>query len=601
MLDLSRLSPAQRACVVADDGPLLFVAGPGSGKTTVLAARVAYLVDAAKVRPDGVLAITFATKAAHELRARLAGLLGADAQYLYVSTLHALGLRIVRQWSEELGYGPGPLVVYGDGDARAALRLVAEEQGLDLERFPLDDLVVRVERYRLGGDTGALDLAQIQPLAEAYARLLRRRGAVDFAAMLALPLRLFAERPTVLQVLQDAYGYVLCDEFQDLSASQYALVRNLAAGHRNLTAVGDPAQVVYGWRGADARFMRAFQLDFPEARLVRLTENFRSTRRIVEAANALGAHLREHYPLETANPAGDDLRLYPATNERDEASFIVDEITRLRDGGFVERLGEIAVLFRTNHLGHELALAFRQRRIPYRVPGRGDLFRHREVQDALAYLRLAHHPGDAAALDRIASIPLQRSTRARTAIAALGADLQTRASRLSPAQLLDLALDLSGYRAWVAGQPDGPSRVAHLVALRDLAGRAVADLATWLADIALGEDAPSGDEADQVVLSTVHAAKGGEWRVVFVVGMEEGLLPHARALLDPDNAAIEGEEKVAYVALTRARARLYVSYCRNRSRGDRSEERQPSRFLQGLSFEPVSRAVRSRSHQEKEP
>jgi DNA helicase-2/ATP-dependent DNA helicase PcrA len=621
VLDLSRLSSAQRQAVVAGDGPLLIVAGPGSGKTTVLAARIAYLVTSRGLPPTSVLAITFATKATRELRTRLGGLLGAVARGVDVTTFHAFGLRVVRQWSEVLGWGPGPPAVYGADEARRVLRDVAGELGVDLERWPLSELAAHLERHRLAAEPGPIPSGlQLAALAERYEAVLRRRGAVDYPAMLAQPLRLFAERPAALRVLQDTYRHVLCDEFQDVCAAQYRLLQLLAERRRNLVVVGDPLQTLYEWRGADSRLLLAFERDFPEARVVRLDQNFRATGRLVDLANALGAPLPYGRRLWTDNPPGEPARLHVAADEQAEAAFVAAEIARLCAEGEVDGPGEVAVLYRTNAQAHRLALALRKRRLPYRVRGPGDLFARREVRDAVAYLRLAHCPDDAAALARIVNVPPRRLSRlaetlhaspvpvrelpalARSygaaavasaeALVALIAELHACSTDWPPAALLDLALDQSGYGAWLRGQPAGAARLAGLAALRALAAHAEGALSAWLAELQLGEDVAPGD-AEGVVLTTIHGAKGGEWRVVFVAGLEEGLLPHARALLHdaPAGEGVEAERRVAYVAVTRPREGLYLLCCRTRRRGARSEPRRPSRFLRGLPLDHVERAA----------
>lgn len=629
MLDLSRLSEAQREAVLAPDGPLLIVAGPGSGKTTVLAARIAYLVTARHVAPSSVLALTFTTAAARELRARVVGMLGAAGRGVDALTFHAFGLRVVRMWSDELGFGPGPVSVYGEHDALAVLREVAEGHGMELDSWQLTDLECRVERVRLDG-AEYTDDEELRPLAHAYEALLRRRGAVDYAAMLALPLRLFRERPEALRLYQDTYRHVMCDELQDVCAVQYALLRLLADRHHNLVVVGDPAQTLYGWRGADVRLLLGFQRDFPDAQILTLDESFRSTGQMVELANALGSPLQYSRRLWTQNPPGEPAVVFVAGDERDEAEFVARNVERLRTEGAIREYGEVAVLYRTNGQAHELAIAFRLRGIAYRVRGNGDLFARREVQDAVAYLRLAHNPHDSAALARIVNVPPRRLARIAdvlrkhpvgiedlTALASRhGAAAETSADSLvalvgelhrqsasdSAALLLDLALDRSGYRHWVGQQRDTATRMANLAVLRTLAERTDEDLGTWLAELQLGDgptDAP--DDHDRVLLTTIHGAKGREWRVVFIVGMEEGLLPHTRAFLAPERSdgsssataesGIEEELRVAYVAVTRPRERLFLSWCQERQRGDRVERRAPSRFLQTLPPQLLARAA----------
>ncbi len=629
MLDLTRLSASQREAVLAADGPLLIVAGPGSGKTTVLAARIAYLITARQVPPSSILALTYTTAAARELRARVVGMLGAAGRGVDALTFHAFGLRVVRMWSEELELGPGPVSVYGEHDARALLREVAEGLGMELDPWQLADLESQVERLRLNGAACTYD-AELHPLADAYEAFLRCRGAVDYAAMLALPLGLFRERPDALRLYQDTYRHVMCDELQDVCAAQYALLRMLAGLHQNLVVVGDPAQTLYGWRGADVRLLLGFQRDFPDAQIVTLDESFRSTGQMVEIANALGSPLPYSRRLWTQNPPGEPAVVFVAGDERGEAEFVARTIKRLRAEGAIGEYGEVAVLYRTNGQAHELGFAFRLGGIAYRVRGDGDLFARREVQDAIAYLRLAHNPRDGAALARIVNVPPRRLGRLADALrkhpvgigdlTALarrhGAAAETSAANLvtligelhrqsasaSAALVLDLALDQSGYGHWVSQQRDAATRIANLAVLRSLAERADEDLGGWLAELQLGDGPPDApDDHDRVLLTTIHGAKGREWRVVFIVGMEEGLLPHARAFFAPEgpdgsNAAtaesgIEEELRVAYVAVTRPRERLFLSWCRERQRGDRVERRAPSRFLQTLPPQLLARAA----------
>jgi DNA helicase-2/ATP-dependent DNA helicase PcrA len=402
---------------------------------------------------------------------------------------------------------------------------------------------------------------------------------------------------------------------------QWRLLRLLAERHRNLVVVGDPCQTLYGWRGAEVRFLLNFQRDLPDAKVLRLGQNFRSTRRIVDLAEALRRPLGYGAQLWTDSPPGPPARIHVAADERAEATFVAAELQRLVSEGLVEGLGEIAVLYRTRSQSFELARAMRERQIPYRVRGGGDFFEAGAVRDAIAYLRLAHNPADSAALAAIVNTPPRRlgrlveRLRRQTATVAelpnlaapLGAaavtgalelvglveDLHARASVLRPAALLEIALERSGYRVWLAGQAEGKERLHHLADLSQLIAEAGADLETWLADMALGENASAVEVHDRVHLSTIHRAKGGEWRAVFVVGVEEGLLPHRRALAggSPAGSGAEDELRAAYVAVTRPRELLYLTRCRARGTGDRVMLRRPSRFLSLLPEEHLERAA----------
>lgn len=629
MLDLSRFGPEQRHAVLAPDGPLLIVAGPGSGKTTVLAARIAYLILSRQTPPTSILALTFATKAARELRARLAGLLGDPGNEVDVMTFHAFGLRITRQWSEELGFGLGPLAVYSDRESRALLLEALGRLDMRLDGRPLAEWIAEVTQLRLtveeSNPTDALRL-----VVHTYEDLLRQRSAIDYAAMLRLPLRLFGEQPVALRLYQDAYRHVLVDEFQDVCGAQYELLRRVAERHRNLVAVGDPRQAIYGWRGANVRSLHRLRQDFPETRVLSLDQNFRSTGRIVALANALARPLGGFPPLWTDNPPGVRAVVFAAADEQSEAAYVASEITRLEAGQQIEHLGEVAILYRTNRQANELIVALRQCRLPYRVRGGSDLFARREVRDVIAYLRLAHSPADTAALARIVNVPPRRlghlaeslqdqpcttdqlparaqhcgQAAVESGVTLVGVinDLHEQASHLPPARMLDLVVERSGYRAWAASKSDGAVQLSSLTDLRRLAERAEGSLGDWLAELQLGEDtSPVADDTGRILLTTIHGAKGGEWSVVFVVGVEEGLLPHARAtgigqrqdngIRPLEEAAIDAELRIAYVAVTRPRERLYLTCCRQRRRGERDEPRVPSRFLRALPTDLLTPAA----------
>lgn len=629
MLDLSRLAAEQRRAVLAPDGPLLIVAGPGSGKTTVIAARIAYLILSRRIPPTSILALTFAAKAARELRARLGSLLGASGHAVDVMTFHAFGLRVVRQWSEELGLGLGPLAVYGDGEARSLLLEASERLRMPQDGQTLGDLFASVARLRLA--VGAAEsVTVLHPLVREYEDLLRQRGAIDYPAMLSLPLRLFNELPSALRLYQDAYRHVLVDEFQDVCGAQYELLRRLAERHRNLVAVGDPRQALYAWRGADIRFLQRLQADFPDTQLLTLDQNFRSTWQIVGLANSLATSLGSLSPLWTDNPQGIRPVHFVAADERSEAAYVASEIVRLKLERAVDDLGDVAVLYRTNRQAQELIVALRESRQPYRVLGGGDLLTRRAVRDAVAYLRLAFNPGDMAALRRIVNVPPRRLERLAEAmrdrpcgvdqlaaladrygpatrqsaadLAELIRTLHEQVRHLPPDRLLDLVLEQSGYRAWIANTTDGDAHLRWLAELLRLAKRAESGLGDWLAELQLGEEPEaSADDAGRVVLTTIHGAKGGEWSVVFVTGVEEGLLPHFRAAaVSPSGApetrqyaetGVQDELRVAYVAVTRPRDRLYLTSCRQRRMGDRIEPRAQSRFLRDIPAELLTRAA----------
>ena len=631
--------------IQAGDGPLCVLAAPGSGKTTTLAGRIAYLVLERHVPATSILAITFTTAAATAMRQRLSGVLGPLAHQVDIATFHALGLRLIRQWSQQLGYGAVP-AVYGRDDARAVLREAAEGLGLavaqDDRRRPADPWAVSlgrmaavVERFRLGAMpkasaeqelVGGFDPDLLGPLSEAYDTLLLQRRAVDYAAMLAVPARLFVCHPPALEVTQDAYRCVLVDEFQDTSALQYALLRQIVARHQNLLVVGDPAQCIYMWTGAQPHHLVQFAEQYPDAITVVLDQNFRSTGHLVALGNAIAAPLGTRPDCWTANAAGVPARLHAANDEAAEARFVAAEIGRLVNTGQIAHAGQVAVLVRTNAQTEALALALRAAKIPYHVRADSALLERPEVRDVVAYLRLAHSPADGPALARIVDTPPRRlrpieqalrrapvptadlpdwaqrrggppARRRVEALLALVEDLHHQTQGQPPAEALTVVLERTGYRTWAATGAGSEARLASLDALgRLLATSGAPDLGTWLTDLHLGDvDAQAPDQARAVTLSTIHRSKGLEYPVVFLTGAEDGLLPLG-AGAGRETASDEEERRLAYVAVSRPQVLLYMTYCRTRrpvQEGELGppERRRPSRYLYTLPTAVVERVA----------
>jgi len=418
---------------------------------------------------------------------------------------------------------------------------------------------------------------------------------------------------------------VLADEAQDLDPTQWALIELLAAQHRNLVVVGDPVQAVYTWRGADVRRLLGFSEQYPDARIVRLNHSHRATRHLVELANALSDLLAYRPGLVTDNPAGPVAKLLIADDEHSEAAFVAHQIGALVDRGLLDHPGHAAVLYRTAAQADVLASAMRTAGVPYTTHGHTDLFRQRVVRDALAYLRLACNPGDRLALSRALEAPPRGLGRLAAVLVeepatllelpalaeAFGPAVTASAAALvptvcallaeairgaSPAAILESALDRSGYRAWLERHHDGPARLRTLARLQAIAQRADVGLGEWLDALAIGEDVdPAELHLEATRLSSIHTGKGREWRAVFLPGLEESVLPHYRAIRSrdggTDDAAVEEELRVLYVALTRPRERLFLSYCRQRSVGGRLETRQPSRWLYALPPELLAPAA----------
>src|SRR5713101_54888 len=609
-------TPAQQAAISAGDGPLGIIAGPGCGKTTVLAARIAHLVRERGADPASILVVTFTAEAARRLRHEVSRQLDSPAADLAIHTLHAFGRKVIDTWPGKFGLEHSPTVVHGD-EARDLLTRAATQLGWDLSSISPNELAAAVDRCRLDVDVRSETDDSLAALAAAYDEQLQRRGAIDFPAMLSWPLRLLREDAQVRHVLQSASHWMLVDEVQDLAPVQLALVQLLAEGHGNLTVAGDPAQSIFTWLGADPGFLLDFPRLYPGAASFTLNHNHRSTAHLVELANSLGDLLDQPHRMATDNPAGPLAHLVAAEDSQTEAELVAHQVGALLDRGLLEHPGDAAVLYRTNAQADVLAAALRAAGVPYRMHAHADLFGERVVRDLLAYLRLANNPADRAALGRIADRPRRGLGRLQATLLAeptTVAELQALASQFepqvmaaaatlaalvyqlhaaacsgtSPAKLLDQILDASGYGVWLERRPDRVLQLEVVRRFRAVVQRAEVSLGEWLDALAMGEEVDVAAQHEATQLCSIHQSKGKEWRAVFLSGVEEGLLPHHHAL--QDDSALDGELRLLYVALTRVRERLYVSYCRQRERGGRVVSRQPSRWLYALPSELLTQA-----------
>jgi DNA helicase-2/ATP-dependent DNA helicase PcrA len=646
------LNPQQEAAVRHPGGPLLVLAGAGSGKTRVLTARIAHLIEQGGVAPSRIFAVTFTNKAAGEMRARVAALLGAEPRGLWIGTFHALSARLLRREATLLGFGPN-FTIYDQDDSEALLKRLVEERGLSPKAYPPRALHAVISaaknRMRSPDDLAASAETPLERVAaELYAALgpaLRRANAMDFDDLLLHPLALFRAHPDRLAAWQRRFDHVLVDEFQDTNAAQYELVRSLAGAHRNLCVVGDDDQAIYRWRGADVRHMLAFPQDFPDATVIKLEQNYRSTQVILDAANGVIAENTQRLgkTLFTARAGGEPVTLLAAADERDEAEWLAAELARRAAETAVGYEG-MAILYRTNAQSRPFEEALRFRGIPYRLVGAVSFYERREVKDLLAYLRLLANPADDEAFARIVNVPrrglgeasLAQLVRAATQwglplveaarraervpelrpnvreafreLVALLDALRARWARADPATALEQVMAAVGYAAHLADE--GPEGVERLENVEEL----LAGAAEWAAGAAAGDDDAAGDggtatllerylaqaalvtPADQgagalhgVTLMTVHMAKGLEWPVVALTGLEDGLFPLARAAGEP--GGLEEERRLCYVGLTRAREKLYLSWARTRYRHGRLELSEPSRFLAALPARAVEERV----------
>ena len=630
------LNPAQREAVEHVHGPLLVLAGAGSGKTRVLTMRIAALIDRHGVPPERIFAVTFTNKAAGEMKHRIGQLLNRDPSGLWIGTFHALSARLLRREAELLGFSR-QFTIYDEDDRLSLIRRLMDQRGHSVKQFPPKAVqsLISAAKNRMVPPSQLASASPFDRLAEVasevYAALgpaLRAANAMDFDDLLLHPLTLFRERPDRLRAYQSRFNFILVDEFQDTNRAQYDLIRQLGA-HGNVAAVGDDDQSIYGWRGADVRNMQEFLKDFPGARLVRLEENYRSTQVVLDAANGIIAENsgRIGKTLTTRRRGGESVTLVAAADERDEAEWVVRELQK-RSAAADWQYREMAVLYRTNSQSRALEEAFRRAGVPYRLVGAISFYERREVKDLLAYLRLVSNPADDEAFLRAVGVP--RRGLGETSLATLGRaatqwnkalletariadrvpelrpnvreafrnfarliDTAVQKRELPPADLLEQIIRAIDYEALLHAEgPEGADRwenVRELVASAANWSEVVAvdtengetPLERFLAEAALlsAVDKEEGEE-EGVTLMTLHTAKGLEWPVVVMTGMEHGLFPLARAEEQP--AGLEEERRLCYVGLTRAKDKLYLTWARARRRGGELRPGIASRFLKAI-------------------
>ena len=632
---LEGLNPAQLMAVTHPDGPLLVVAGAGSGKTRVLTHRIAWLVREKGLSPFAILAITFTNKAADEMRSRVGQLVGRVAQRMWVSTFHSACVRILRREAPLLGYQPS-FSIYDQADAVRLTGYVVRDLGLDIKKFPpravhaaisgAKNELLSATAYAERARRSSIFERKIADVYQEYQRRLVTANAMDFDDLLLLTVQLFRAHPEVLEAYRERFLHVLVDEYQDTNQAQNELILQLAGGHHQVTVVGDSDQSIYGWRGADVRNILEFEHAFPDATVVVLDQNYRSTQRILDAANAVISNnlARKPKDLWTSRDGGEQLVRYVAEDEHDEGSWLAAEIVRLRrDEGY--RWGDVAVFYRTNAQSRAIEEELVRQGVPYKVVGGARFYERREVKDMLAYLHAIANPDDEVSLKRILNVP--RRGVGDTSVARLdawaaahgvafsealahaqeagltGKALTGTASFLAlmselramlagdeeaggrppagPAELLQAVLDRTNYLQELRSQAGSPLEIEGRVEnVEELLGAAteVGTLADFLTEVSLVADTDEVDEDDSnVTLMTLHTAKGLEYPVVFMTGLEEGVFPHLRSLGEPEE--LEEERRLCYVGVTRARERLYISYAWCRSLWGQTQYNPPSRFV----------------------
>ena len=650
------LNPAQRAAVEATEGPLLVLAGAGSGKTRVLTSRIAYLVGVCGIPAEQILAVTFTNKAAGEMKERVEKLLGPAMGDITIGTFHSIGVRILRREIGHLQRSRG-FVIYDDGDTVGLLKEILNAEGLDPKVHDPRRVRWQIDQWKNAGllphaaADRATDLDQelMARLYGIYQRKLADADALDFGDLLLLTAELFRKHPRVLEHYQRRYQYILVDEYQDTNGVQYGLVSQLANAHRNLCVVGDPDQSIYAWRGADIRNILDFEQDYADATVIKLEQNYRSTQPILSGASAVisNNYDRKDKELFTDREGGAPIRFYEAEDDREEARFVV---RRLLEANRAEDVpyGRIAILYRTNAQSRVFEEELLKYDVPYTIVGGQRFYERAEIKDVMAYLRLLVNPKDDQALRRIVNKPARgigktsfervealAAERGIPLFQALRVAVETKAAGRSTARMAAFLDLMDGFANLLAGfelddliahvldgtgyiraleKEDTPESEARLDNLRELlssardfhalneeelAGEERSELELYLDQVALISDLDGYENReDRVSLMTVHSAKGLEFPIVFLVGMEERVFPHASS--SRDEVGLEEERRLCYVAMTRAMEHLFLTCAAERFRyGDRSYQ-SPSRFLQEIPEELVEtigtavRAARSR-------
>ena len=641
---LAELNPAQKEAVEKITGPVLILAGPGSGKTRVIAHRVAYLIKVCGVSPHCIMAVTFTNKAAREMEERLHRLVSSQVKDLTLGTFHAICARILRREGRAIGVDYG-FVIYDEEDQLALLKRATQGVGLDPKQYAPQAIhsAISAAKSRMLTPQDYIQRGSsyfdevVGRTYERYQQLLTESNALDFDDLLMKAVRLFKMSPEILSKYQARYRHILVDEFQDTNLVQYQMVKQLGEKYRNICVVGDPDQSIYSWRFADLRNILNFERDYPEAKVVLLEQNYRSTKKILEAASYIISANEQRKPLGlwTNNEPGELITVVETYTEQEEAQFVVSEVERLVGQGEVN-LGGCAVMYRTNAQSRALEEAFVRYGTPYKLVAGTRFYERREIKDIIAYLRLIQNPRDSVSFLRIINVPQRgigqrtlsqlsawarsrgvslyealqamattkeesesqkppfnsRTTKALTGFLNLIEEFIVRSQKLNLVDLFDLVIKSSSYRQYILNAPDGEERWDNILELRTVAQqygdlKSGEGLAAFLEGVTLVSDVDGFDESvDAVTLITLHQAKGLEFPVVFIVGIEEGLLPHFKSFDDPEQ--MEEERRLCYVGVTRAKKRVYLVRAFRRSLMGSSTVNEPSRFLKDIPRHLIS-------------
>ncbi len=633
---LKDLNAAQADAVTTTSGPLLILAGAGSGKTKTLTHRIAYLIASETIWPNEILAVTFTNKAAKEMRERLGQLLGQDGHARnfmpWMGTFHGICVRLLRADGDIIGIQSN-YVIYDESDRQGLIKQAMKQLSIGDKQIKPRAVSAAISNAKNELLTPADFAARAKyPFEQAVAQIYTlyetiksEAGALDFDDLLIETVRLFNEHPDVRAKWRDQFKHILIDEYQDTNAAQYAIIKSLVGETRNICVVGDDWQSIYSWRGADFTNILNFERDFPGAKIIKLEQNYRSTGAILEAAhNVITKNTqRTDKELWTAEPAGTPVQVHPVYDEAEEAYTVSSRISA-QVGINARDYSDFAILYRTNSQSYTLERSLLQQRVPYMIIGGVRFYDRKEVKDVIAYLRLLYQPNDRMSFSRIVNIPVRGvgatslekfltwqsnsgmdiitalvnveqtstvTTRAKTALIKLGELLRTLQVKVqtdtSPSDIIEALIDKTGYRDYILdGTPQAEEREANIGSLIS-DSKSFATLPDFLEEVALMSSADSESDGRKVTLMTIHAAKGLEFPVVFMVGMEEGILPHSR-VYEAGPSELEEERRLCYVGMTSAREELHLSYAQSRMQFGQRGYNTPSRFLSDMGHEIMS-------------
>lgn len=619
------LNDRQKEAVVNTDGPMLILAGAGSGKTKVLTTKVAYLIEEKNIDPNNILAITFTNKAAKEMKERIFKLEGNSAFYIQISTFHSFGLKILKENCELLGYEKNFTILDSD-DSLSIIKKIMKELNIDANKYNPKAIknvisnnkneIIDPEKYSLYVNTDFDEIAL--EVYRKYEKSLKINNAVDFDDLLILPLKLFNNNPGVLQKYQEKYKYVFIDEYQDTNEPQYILSKMISAKYKNITVVGDADQAIFTWRGANYKNILNFEKDYKDAKVVLLEENYRSTKTILNAANNVikNNKVRKEKNLWTQNEEGSKITYYKAFDEKDESNYVVNEIKKLIEKGVNPK--DICVLYRANAQSRTVEEAFLTSNISYNIVGSYAFYNRKEIKDLIAYLKLIYNNKDDVSLLRVINYPkrgignkaienlaIKSNVLDKSLYEVIDSgkeldfknmieEIKKEESHLTLTELIDMVLDKSGMKKSLEDEKsiEADIRLENLEEFKSIAkameiNEGIVSLEELLDKLALVSDVSEqkNDNEDKVTLMTMHAVKGLEYDYVFIVGVEEGLFPHSNSL--ESNDELEEERRLCYVAITRAKKKLYLINARSRILYGKVSSNVPSRFINEISDEYI--------------